>query len=64
MRTADGMGGGFDASLMWFTGLAGVSGYPLLFAEILSRGWTDDDLGRLAGGNILRVMRAAEAVAA
>lgn len=57
-----GIGGDFDGSLIWPIGLEDVSGYPLLFAELMSRGWTDDDLARLAGGNILRVMRAAEAV--
>ena len=59
-----GIGGDFDGSLIWPIGLEDVSGYPLLFAELLSRGWTDDDLALLAGGNILRVMRAAEAVTA
>jgi membrane dipeptidase len=41
-----------------------VSGYPLLFAELIRRGWSDADLAKLAGGNLLRVMRRAEAVAA
>ncbi len=59
-----GIGGDFDGSRIWPVGLEDVSGYPNLFAELLSRGWTDADLARLAGGNILRVMRAAEAVAA
>ncbi len=36
--------------------------YPNLFAELIRRGWSDADLARLAGGNILRVMRQAEAV--
>jgi membrane dipeptidase len=58
-----GIGGDFDGSVVWPIGLEDVSGYPLLFAELLSRGWTDGDLALLAGGNILRVMRAAEAVA-
>ena len=58
-----GIGGDFDGSLIWPIGLEDVSGYPLLFAELLSRGWADGDLARLAGGNILRVMRAAERVA-
>jgi membrane dipeptidase len=40
-----------------------VSGYPLLFAELIRRGWSDQDLAQLAGGNVLRVMRQAEAVA-
>jgi membrane dipeptidase len=45
-------------------GMNSVSGYPLLFAELIRRGWNDKDLARLAGGNILRVMRRAESVAA
>ena len=46
------------------TGMNSVGGYPLLFAELIRRGWSDGDLARLAGGNLLRVMRRAEAVAA
>ena len=45
-------------------GMNSVSGYPLLFAELIHRGWSDQDLAKLAGGNVLRVMRQAEAVAA
>ncbi len=45
-------------------GLDGVDGYPRLFAELVRRGWTDADLAKLAGGNILRVMRGVEATAA
>jgi membrane dipeptidase len=45
-------------------GMNSVSGYPLLFAELIRRGWSDGDLGRLAGGNLLRVLRKAEAVSA
>ena len=41
-----------------------VSGYPLIFAELIRRGWTDGDLAKLAGGNILRALRKAEAVSA
>jgi membrane dipeptidase len=41
-----------------------VSGYPLLFAELIRRGWSDENLAKLAGGNVLRVMRQTEAVAA
>ena len=46
------------------TGLGGVDGYPRLFAELIRRGWNDADLAKLAGGNILRVMRGVEATAA
>src|SRR6478672_4055641 len=45
-------------------GMNSVSGYPLLFAELIRRGWSDANLAKLAGGNVLRVMRQAEAVAA
>jgi membrane dipeptidase len=44
-------------------GLADVSTYPDLLAELMRRGWSDADVAKLAGGNILRVMDAAEAVA-
>ena len=43
--------------------LADVSQYPYLFAELVQRGWTDEDLAKLASVNILRVMREAEEVA-
>jgi membrane dipeptidase len=45
-------------------GMNSVSGYPLLFAELIRRGWSDENLAKLAGGNVLRVMRRAEAVSA
>ena len=45
-------------------GLDGVEDYPLLFAELIRRGWSDQNLAKLAGGNVLRVLRRAEAVAA
>ena len=45
-------------------GMNSVAGYPLLFAELIRRRWSDADLAKLAGGNVLRAMRQAEAVAA
>ncbi|WP_395622578.1 dipeptidase [Sphingomonas daechungensis] len=45
-------------------GMNSVAGYPLIFAEFIRRGWNDKDLAKLAGGNILRVLRQAEAVSA
>lgn len=45
-------------------GLDGVDRYPALLEELMRRGWSDADVARLAGGNILRVMRRAERVAA
>ncbi len=59
-----GLGGDFDGTVFLTRGLEDVSGYPNLFAELIRRGWTDGDLARLAGGNVLRVMREAEGVAA
>jgi membrane dipeptidase len=59
-----GLGGDYDGNDSWPEGLEDVSGYPRLFAELLRRGWSDEDLGRLASGNILRVLRKAEEVAA
>ena len=58
-----GLGGDYDGNDAWPEGLEDVSGYPRLFAELVRRGWSDEDLGRLANGNILRVLRRAEEVA-
>lgn len=58
-----GLGGDLDGVPYTATGLEGVEGYPRLFAELIRRGWSDAKLAKLAGGNILRVMRRAEAVA-
>ena len=53
---------GVDNSLP--VGLEDVSTYPALLAEMLRRGWSDADVAKLAGGNVLRVMEAAERVKA
>ncbi len=45
-------------------GLDGVDTYPALLAELMRRGWTDAMIAKLAGGNVLRVMEAAERIAA
>ncbi len=57
-----GIGGDFDGIDETITGLEDVSKYPALFVELARRGWTDADLAKLAGGNVLRVMRQAEFV--
>jgi len=44
-------------------GLEDVSTYPRLIAELLRRGYSDDDVKKIAGRNVMRVLRAAEAVA-
>jgi membrane dipeptidase len=51
-----GLGGDYDGTDSLPLGLADVSGYPALFAELAGRGWSPDDLGKLANGNILRVI--------
>jgi membrane dipeptidase len=42
------------------TGLEDVSKYPDLFAELIRRGWSDDNLAKLAQGNLLRVLNGVE----
>lgn len=58
-----GIGGDFDGNDYWPEGLSDVSMYPNLFAELVRRGWSDADLTKLAGGNVLRALREAERVA-
>jgi membrane dipeptidase len=58
-----GLGSDFDGTRDLPVGLEDVSKYPDLFAELVRRGWSDTDLRKLAGLNVLRVMRRAEAVA-
>jgi len=59
-----GIGSDFDGIPAAPTGLDGVDKYPALFSELARRGWSDADLGHLAGANLLRAMEGAEAVAA
>jgi membrane dipeptidase len=58
-----GIGSDFDGvGSVLPTGLEDVSTYPALLAELMRRGWTDEEVGKLAGGNILRVMAQAERI--
>jgi membrane dipeptidase len=59
-----GLGGDFDGIPYTPEGLTGVQDYPALFAELIRRGWSDQDLAKLAGGNVLRALRSTETVAA
>ncbi len=59
-----GLGGDFDGITSVVQGLEDVSTYPALIAELLRRGYSDADVKKVTSGNILRVMREAEAVAA
>jgi membrane dipeptidase len=58
-----GIGSDFDGYIEPPVGLEDVSKFPNLFAELIRRGWTDAELEKLAGKNVLRVMREAEATA-
>jgi membrane dipeptidase len=59
-----GIGGDFDGIPAVPAGLEDVSKYPALTAELLRRGWPDEDVRKALGLNVLRVMRRAEEVAA
>ncbi|HKH46789.1 MAG TPA: dipeptidase [Thermoanaerobaculia bacterium] len=59
-----GIGSDFDGILSTPLGLDGVEDFPDLLAELLRRGWSDDDVKKLAGQNVLRVMREVEKVSA
>jgi membrane dipeptidase len=59
-----GIGSDFDGIDTVPEGLEDVSKFPHLFAELIRRGWSDGDLKKLAGQNVLRAMRAAESAAA
>ena len=58
-----GVGGDFDGFTGGVRGLEDVSKYPDLFAELLRRGYSKDDLKKIAGLNVLRALRGAERVA-
>ena len=58
-----GLGGDYDGTTELPDGLADVSTYPRLFAELATRHWSPTDLAKLAGTNILRVLRETERLA-
>jgi membrane dipeptidase len=59
-----GLGGDYDGLPALPEGMDGVESYPKLLAELMQRGWSDTDIAKLAGGNVLRVMEQAEKVSA
>ena len=59
-----GIGSDFDGITSTPVDLTGVDTYPVLLAELLRRGWSDEDVKKLAGLNLLRVLRQAEQTAA
>ena len=58
-----GLGADFDGIAFNVTGLEDVATYPRLLEALARRGWSDEDLAKLAGGNFLRVLAAADAAA-
>ena len=58
-----GLGSDFDGITEVPVGLEDVSKFPDLIAELLRRGWSEQDLRKVAGMNVLRVLRDAERVA-
>ena len=59
-----GIGSDFDGITDVPVGLENVARFPQLFVELARRGWSDADLAKLAGGNVLRALTAVEQVAA
>ncbi len=59
-----GLGGDFDGTDSLPEGLEDVSKYPDLLAELVRRGYSDEDIRKIAGKNVLRALRGAEAEAA
>lgn len=59
-----GIGGDYDGCPDMPDGLPDVAAYPRLFAALLERGWSAADCAKVAGRNVLRVLRAAEDTAA
>ena len=59
-----GLGGDFDGVTSLPDGVEGVDAYPRILAALMAAGWTEAEIRKLAGENVLRVMRAVEAVAA
>ncbi len=59
-----GLGSDFDGIEDAPAGLGDVSKYPALLEELMRRGWSDADVAKVAGENLLRVMTSAEKVGA
>jgi membrane dipeptidase len=59
-----GLGGDFDGIGSLPDGVGGVDAYPRILAALMEAGWSEADIRKIAGENLLRVMRSVEAVAA
>jgi membrane dipeptidase len=58
-----GIGSDFDGITSTPVGLEDVSKFPALFQELARRGWSEGELAKAAGENVLRAWREAESVA-
>jgi membrane dipeptidase len=58
-----GIGADYDGCDVFPAELTDVSTYPVLFAELLARGWSEQDCAKVAGENVLRALREAESTA-
>src|SRR5262249_30499047 len=61
---AVGLGSDFDGIPNAPAGLEDVGKFPALLVELAHRGWSDADLTKVAGENLLRAMTRAEVVSA
>jgi len=59
-----GIGGDYDGVEVLPVGLEDVSKYPNLVKKLIERGYTDSEIVKVIGGNIMRVLKGAEQVAA
>ena len=58
-----GLGGDFDGVDSLPEGVESVEAYPRILAELMRRGWSEADIRKLSGENLLRTMRAVERAA-
>jgi membrane dipeptidase len=58
-----GIGSDFDGITRWPEGLDDVSSFPRLTEELLRRGYSDEQIHKILGRNVLRAFRDAEQVA-
>ena len=63
VRDGAGIDGDFDGVGSLPDGVDGVDAYPRILAALMAEGWSEADIRKLAGENVLRLMRAVEAVA-
>ena len=58
-----GLGADYEGAARMPAQLEDVSGYPFITQELLNRGYSERDIHKIMGGNLLRALRQAERVA-